>query len=172
MSLVKGNWLVILLTLFIGAGTGVAQNRIQLAQGKRPIQDKVTFVVDLAPDPRYAVAPEGIQILTRFTDRPATGRVYVDDKAVGRFDESMSFTSNTIGAKYGRHTITVAFATPALMLDFYVTVRGPGVAREILDDQEPVVAAPPNLEKRLDELERKIRDLEAEVATLKKKRNH
>ena len=171
MKLIQRSLLVVLMTLFVGVGTCVAQRRIQLAQGRRTIQDKVTFVVEVSPDARYNTKPEGVTIFTRFI-RPATGRVYVDGKAIGRFDESMSFNSNPIDAPYGRHTITVVFASPALMMDFFVDLRGPGLMREILDDQEPEVSLTPDLAKRIGDLERKVRDLETEIASLKKKRNH
>jgi len=172
MNLIQRSSLVVLMTVFVGVGTCVAQGRLQLAQGRRAIQDKVTFVFELAPDSRYNNKPDGVTIFTRFTERPATGRVYVDGKAIGRFDESMSFNSNIIDAPYGRHTITVAFASPALMMDFYVNLRGPGVMREILDEQESLAPLPPDLSKRVTDLERKVRDLETEIASLKKKRNH
>src|SRR5437762_3216339 len=164
------------LTIVVGAsGVAVSQSRIQLAQGRRAIQDKVSFVVDVVRDkrndPRNAVAPDDMMLNMRFADRPATGRVYIDGKAIGRFDESGSFNSNLLDVTYGRHTITVAFANPSLMLDFYVTIRG-GMAREILDDHEPVVNASPSLETRIVELERKVHDLENEIAGLKKKRHH
>ena len=160
--------------LIASSVTALSQGRIQLAQGKRAIQDKVSFVVDVTPDKRSrptATAPDDMQIYTRFAEKAATGRVYVDGKAVGRFDESMSFNSNLLDVTFGRHTITIAFASPAVMLDFYVTVRG-GFLREILDDNEPVVATPPNLENRVVELEQRVRDLETEIAGLKKKRQH
>ena len=174
MNLVRRSWLVILLTLFVG-GTGVAQSRVQLAQGRRAIQDKVSFVIDVAHDksgnPRYADAPEDMRIMVRFSDRPATGRVYVDGKAVGRFDESQMFNSNSIDVTYGRHTITLAVTAPATLYDLYVDLRG-GIAHEILSDEEPAVTLAPDLSKRVAELERKVHDLEAEIAGLKKKRNH
>lgn len=78
---------------------------------------------------------------------------------------------NMLDTTYGRHTITVTFAAPAILMDAYVDVRG-GVAREILDEQEPAVALAPDLSKRVTELERKISALEAEIGNLKKKRNH
>jgi len=168
-------FLLALVVLIAVSATAVGQSRIQLAQGRRAIQDKVSFVVEIlhekTENPRYAAAPEDMQIFTRFAEKPATGRIYIDGKAIGRFDESMSFNSNLLDITYGRHTITVSFANPAVMMDFYVTVRG-GAAREILDDHEAVVADSPNLEKRIVELERKVNDLENEIAGLKKKRHH
>jgi len=163
------------MTLFVGGGAGIAQTRIQLAQGRRAIQEKVTFVIDVQSDksqnPRYAEAPEDVQIYSGFADRPASGRVYLDGKAIGRFDESMAFNGNSIPISYGRHTITLALTNPAILAQFYVTVRG-GVLREILDDQEPEVALTPDLSKRVTELERKVNNLESELTSLKKKRNH
>ncbi|HEY0346578.1 MAG TPA: hypothetical protein VGC60_00365 [Pyrinomonadaceae bacterium] len=174
MNLVRRSWLVILLTLFVG-GTGVAQSRIQLAQGRRAIQDKVSFVIDVGHDksgnPRYADAPEDMRIMVRFADRPASGRVYLDGKAVGRFDETQLFTSNSIDVSYGRHTITLDVTAPATLSDVTVDFRG-GIAHEILSDEEPAVTLAPDLSKRVAELERKVHDLEAEIAGLNKKRNH
>jgi len=173
MNLVRRSWLVILLTLFVG-GTGVAQSRVQLAQGRRAIQDKVSFIIDVAHDksgnPRYADAPEDMRVWMRL-DRPVSGRVYVDGKAVGRFDEAQQFTSNSIDVTYGRHTITLVVAAPATLYDLNVDLRG-GIAHEILSDEEPAVTLAPDLSKRVAELERKVHDLEAEIAGLKKKRNH
>ena len=175
MNLVRRSWLVVLLTLFVGAGTGLAQSRVQLAQGRRAIQDKVSFVIDVAHDksgnPRYVEAPDDMRIMVRFSDRPTTGRVYLDGKAVGRFDESQMFNSNSIDVTYGRHTITLAVTAPATLFDMFVDVRG-GVAHELLDDEEPTVMLAPDLSKRVAELERKVHDLETEMAGLKKKRNH
>jgi hypothetical protein len=175
MSQIRLKFLLVLAILVAASTTAVSQSRIQLAQGRRAIQDKASFVVDIVRekrnDPRNADAPEDLQIFTRFSDKPATGRVYIDGKAVGRFDESGSFNSNWLETAYGRHTITIVFASPAIMMDFYVTVRG-GIPREILDDHEPVGAEPPGLEKRVVELEQKVHDLESQLADLKKKRNH
>jgi len=177
MNLVRRSWLVVLMTLFVGVGTGFAQSHVQLAQGRRPIEDKVSFVVDIGRakqavnDPRLADGPFDVRINMRFTNHAATGRVYVDGKAIGRFDESMSFYSNPLEMPYGRHTITLAVTAPATLLDLNVLVSG-GVAREILDDVEPSVTLAPDISKRVAELERKVQDLEAEIAGLKKKRNH
>jgi len=161
--------------LIAASSATVAQSRIQLAQGRRLIQDKVSFVIEVSPDrrndPRYTTAPEDLQIQTRFMDKPVTGKAYIDGKAVGRFDEAMSFNSNLLDITYGRHTITLALAAPSFMMDFFVTVRG-GVVREILDDKEPPAVLPPALEKRVGELEQKVQELENEIASLKKKRQH
>jgi hypothetical protein len=117
---------------------------------------------------RYAAAPEDIRIFTRFTDHPATGMIYLDGKALGRFDEAMSFNSNPRDITYGRHTITMVVASPALVFDFTVDVRG-GVAREILDSEEsPAIPKATVLEQRVIELEHKVHGLEAEIANLKK----
>lgn len=175
MSQLKFKFLMVLAILVAAASTGVAQSRIQLAQGRRAIQDKVSFVVEVVRDkrndPRNVDAPDDMMINMRFIDRAATGRVYIDGKAIGRFDESMSFNSNLVETAYGRHTITIVFASPAIIMDFYLTVRG-GIPHEILDDHEPVGVEPPGLEKRITELEQKVHDLETEIAGLKKKRNH
>ena len=112
MNLVRRSWLVVLMTLFVGVGTGAAQGRIQLVQGKRAIQDKVTFVVEVGRDrannPRYANAPEHLQIFARW-QQAATGKVFMDGKAIARFDESILFNSNPFDITYGRHTLTLQF---------------------------------------------------------------
>jgi len=177
MNLVKRSWLVVLFTLFVGSGTGLAQNRIQLVQGRRPIQDKVSFVIDIFPDkningnPRFAAGPEYIRVFMNFAEHPRSGKLYLDGKAVGRFDETMGFASNPVDITYGRHTLTVVLMSPGLLQGLLVDVPG-AAAREILDDQEPDITLAPNLSQRVSELERKVNDLEAELANLKKKRNH
>jgi hypothetical protein len=175
MNPIKRNLLFVLITLLVGAGTGVAQGRIQLAQGRRTIQEKVTFVIDVSRDktgnPRYAESPEEMRVWMRFADRPVSGKVYLDGKAVGRFDESMSFNSNPLYVSYGRHTITLAVSSAATLYDLYVDLRG-GVAREILDEEEAAVVLSPDLSKRVADLEHKVSELQAEIVTLKKKRNH
>jgi hypothetical protein len=176
MNLTKRSCLIVLTTLFVGAGTSLAQSRIQLAQGKRVIQDKVKFVIDIDHDktgnPRYAEAPEDMRVWMRFSEHAVSGKVYVDGKAIGRFDETMTFNSNPINVSYGRHTITLAVSGPATLYDLYVDLRG-GLAHEILDEPEMVAPPPvPDLSKRVADLEHKVHDLEAEIASLKKKRNH
>lgn len=176
MNLAQRSCLIVLITLFVGAGCCLAQSRIQLAQGKRMIQDKVSFVIDVGHDktgnPRYAEAPEDMRVWMRFADHPVSGKVYVDGKAIGRFDQAMQYNSNPIDVSYGRHTITLAVEGSAALYDLYVDLRG-GLAHEILD--EPVLVAPPpspDLSKRVADLEHKVHDLETEIATLKQKRNH
>ena len=172
MNRSKHSWFFALAILILGAATSVAQSRVQLVQGRRAVKDKVTFVVEVAHEknqnPRYATAPEDMQIFTRFADHPATGMVYVDGKALGRFDESISFNSNLVDVTYGQHAMTLVFASPAIVTDFYVTIRG-GIAHEILEGESAVSFPPTGLDQRLVELERKVQELEAEMATLKKK---
>ena len=166
-------WSFALAILLFGFGTSIAQSRIQLVQGRRAVDDRVTFVVEVgrtkSQDPRYEAAPEFMQIFSRFADRPATGTVYMDGKLLGRFDESGSFNSNPIEVTYGRHTMTIMFAKPAVVTLFMVDLRG-GVLREILEGDLPVSPSPIRLEQRLVELEHQVQRLESEVAALKKQR--
>lgn len=82
MNLTKRTCLMALLTLFVGAGTSLAQSRIQLAQGKRVIQEKVSFVIDVAHEksgnPRYAEAPEDMRVWMRFAEHVVTGKVLAE----------------------------------------------------------------------------------------------
>ena len=173
MKLAKFGWLLALAILVVGSTSSVAQSRIQLVQGRRVVKDKITFIVEVSREkvenPRYSTAPEFIQILTRFSDRPATGMVYIDGKALGRFDESMQFFSNLFDITYGRHMITLAVTSPAIVMDFTVDVRG-GRAREVIESEEAVTTKPLLLEQRVLGLERRVHELEAEIATLKKSR--
>jgi hypothetical protein len=174
MNLVRRSFLVVLFTLFVGSGTSFGQGRIQLVQGRRAIKDNLTFTVDVLRDknesPRYATAPEDIQVYLAISDRPASGFVYLDGKALGRFDETVQFNSNLADITYGKHTITVKVSSPALLGQLVVTVRGARV-QEVMDS-EAEVSVPVTMEKRVAELEKKVQDLESEVASLKKKRNH
>ena len=173
MKLLKRSWLIALAILIIGPTTSFAQSRINLVQGRRAINDKVTFVVEVAHQknekPPYANASDDMIIYTRFA-RPATGMVYVDGKALGRFDESMGFNSNQVDAAYGRHTMTLLFTSPAVVTDFTVMLSR-GAAHEILEGEGAFVTTDPtSLEQRVVELERRVHELEAEITSLKKKR--
>ena len=79
-------WLGTFAILVIASTTSFA-DRIQLVQGRRLVKDKLSFTVEVLHDknesPRYANAPEDIQIYLAFADRPATGFVYLDGKVVG-----------------------------------------------------------------------------------------
>jgi hypothetical protein len=160
------------LVLVLGI-SAVAQSRIQLVQGRRLVKDKLSFVVDVGKEkpenPRYANAPEDIQIFAAFANQPATGLVYVDAKAIGRFDDSMGFNSNPVDITYGRHTITFEVSNGATLGQLYVTVRG-GRLTEILDAQETNVASGSGVNDRIAELERRVQQLENEIAALKKKK--
>ena len=171
MKLSKRSWLLVLAILILGSTSAVAQSRIQLVQGRRAVKDKISFIVEVSPEKGRTPnqSPYDIQIFTRFADRGAVGMVYLDGKALGRFDESQQFNSNPADITYGRHTMTLVVASPTVVTDFYVTVRG-GVPHEVLDTEEAVLPRTPGLEQRIVELERRVHELEAELATLKKKR--
>src|SRR6185436_13106459 len=98
MGLSKRSWLLALAILIVGSTSAFGQGRIQFVQGRRAVKDKITFIVEVSPYrgnyPQYAMKPEDIFLSTRFDDRPASGMVYVDGKAIGRFDEAMGFDSN------------------------------------------------------------------------------
>src|SRR2546428_301668 len=127
-------WLGTFAILVIASTTAFA-DRIQLVQGRRPVKDKVSFTVEVLRErngsPRYEGAPEDLQIFAGFADHPTSGLVYIDGKAIGRFDEAQQFNSNPAEISYGRHTITLTISNPANLNAFYVTVRG-GVVREIM----------------------------------------
>lgn len=148
-----------------------AQSRINLVNGRRAVSDQVTFVVEvgsLKRNPPYATAPEHMQLYVTFGDRPATGVVYLDGKAMTRFDESMQFLTNPVDISYGRHNITLKFAGPGVVTTFMVMIQG-GVAREILEGDSTAPTHSTGFEHRIAELERKVNDLEAQIVTLKKK---
>ena len=173
MGLSTRGWLLALAIVIGGSTLAVAQSRIQLVQGRRAVKDKITFIVEISPHksgyPQYAIKPEDIHVFTRFADRPASGMVYIDGKAIGRFDEAMGFNSNPVDITYGRHTMTLVVASPAVVFDFSVLIRG-GVVHEVLDSEELVMPQSSVLEQRILGLERKVHELEAEIATLKKNR--
>ncbi|MGH9906887.1 MAG: hypothetical protein ACRD8U_15050 [Pyrinomonadaceae bacterium] len=93
-------WLLASAIVIFGSVTCAAQGRIDLVNGRRVVPDKVTFVVEVGrlkdEHPRFATAPENMQLYVTFGDRPATGIVYLDGKALTRFDESMGFNSNPV----------------------------------------------------------------------------
>jgi hypothetical protein len=157
--------------MLLALSTSAFADRIQVVQGRRAVKDKVTFTIDVlrfkGQYPQYQIAPENIQIHVTF-DQPTTGMIYVDGKALGRFDESRVFDSNYAEISYGRHTVTLGTTGPAVVSSFYITVNG-GIVREFLTD-EAVVPTPVSLEPRIAELERKVQDLEAEITKLKKQK--
>ena len=164
------NGLLVLAILIGGSITTLGQNRIQLVQGRRAIKDKVSFIVEAAPQKNQNdLTASSMYLYSRFADHGVSGMVYVDGVAVTRFDESFGFNSNPVDIAYGRHTITFVFASPTVITDVTVTVAS-GTVREILDVEAPVVSVPTGMEHRIVELERKLHELEAEIATLKGKR--
>jgi hypothetical protein len=173
MKLIKS--CIFALMILIGASSAAFADRIRLVQGRRAVADKISFTVEVAReknrDPKYPPAPYDIQIYAVFADHSTSGFVYVDGKAIGRFDDARQFNSNPADTTYGRHVITLVVSNPSVLGDFYVTVRD-GVVREVLEGDEAVGFVPNALEKRVVDLERKVQDLEVEIATLKKKRAH
>ena len=167
------HWLLLLTILLGGSSiTTVAQGRIQLVQGRRAIKDKVSFVVDVSRQKNdNPLAESGYMQLRMVFTAPASGMFYVDGKPLTRFDEAMGFNANQVDVSYGRHTLTVVVANPAVTTEFGVTVSR-GVPREILEEEALVVTAPNSLEQRVVDLERKVHELEAELAGFKKKRAH
>ena len=171
MKLIKS--CIFALMIVIGASSAAFADRIQLVQGRRAVTDKISFTIEVAHeknrDPKYPPAPYDIQIYAVFADHSASGLVYIDGKAIGRFDDTRQFNSNPADTTYGRHVITLVVSNPTVLGDFYVTVRD-GVVREVLEGDEVAVPIGTGLENRVVELERKVQDLEAEIATLKRKR--
>ena len=170
MRISTSTWILCLMIL-IGTSTSTfGYDRIQLVQGRRGVKDKITFTIDVlrerTQNPRYENAPEFIQIYVTF-DQTSTGMVYLDGKPIGRFDDSRSFNSNIADITYGRHTVTLGTTGPAVVSQFLVTVQG-GVVREFLSDE--AIVPPTGLEPRIADLERKVHELEAEIATLKKQK--
>ena len=73
MNLVKRSSMVVGMTVCIAAGTCVGQSRIQLVQGRRVIQDRVSFVIEgdreKTQNPRYAEKSEDMRVSMRFAER-------------------------------------------------------------------------------------------------------
>lgn len=171
MKVSKSSWILSFIIL-IGASSSVfGDQRIQLVQGRREVKDKVTFTIDVLraknQNPQYENAPAFIQMYVTF-DQATTGMVYVDGKPIGRFDESRVFNSNQADITYGRHTVAMVITRPSVVSQFFVTVPGADL-REFLS-VEAVLPAPVGLEPRVVVLERKVQELEAELAGMKKQK--
>lgn len=169
----RSSWLIVLAVVLGGSVTTFAQGRVQLVHGKRAVKDNVSFIVEVAhrknEDTTSATAPAYMYLYVTF-DHPASGLVYADGKAVVRFDEAIGFNADRFETSYGRHTLTLVVQNPTAISQFVVTLDD-GVPREILEGETAVGAAlPSGLEVRVVQLERKLQELEAEIATLKRKR--
>jgi flagellar motor switch protein FliM len=81
----------------------------------------------------------------------------------------MGFNSNPVDITYGRHTITFEVANGATLGTLYVTVPAARLT-EILDVQDIRVSNGPAVNNRIVELERRVQQLEIEIAALKKKK--
>lgn len=166
-----------LLMLSVTVVAAFADIRIQLVQGRRAVRDQVSFTIEVSHEtnenPRYAKLPEFIEISTGFA-APASGTISIDGRGIGRFDDVIRFNTDRTEITYGEHVVTLDVSAPAVVTSFVVFVRG-GVPREIVgrrptrrEASEPTPAA--NLEDRVAELERRVRQLEAELADLKRAR--
>ncbi len=171
--------MAIMLTLM--ASTAWADIHIKLISGKRTVKDKVSFTIEVDHEknenPRYAKQPELIRFIVNFAE-PASGVVLLDGKGVLRFDGTNQAISDPTEITYGRHEVTLQVSAPAVATLLDVSVRG-GVVREVFGAAPgagaPSGAAPAgsaSLEERINALEQRVKELEAEVAALKKGRRN
>jgi hypothetical protein len=158
----------------------MADIHIDLIKGKRAVKDKISFTIEVSretkEDPRYKEQPEFIEISAAFAG-PASGVIALDGKGVQRFDESTKVGGQRTEITYGRHTVTLQVTEPAVATSLIVFVRG-GVVREIIGESvggagiSATGAASVGVEERLSGLERRVKQLESEVETLKRTRRN
>jgi hypothetical protein len=156
-----------------------ADIHLKLISGKRVVKDKVSFTIEVDheknEDPRYAKMPELIRFIVNFAE-PASGVILLDGKGVLRFDGTNQAISDPTEITYGRHEVTMQVSAPAVVTLLDVSVRG-GVVREVFG---PAAGAPvsadragnTSLEDRVNALEQKVKQLEAEVEALKRGRRN
>ncbi len=163
------------------ASTAWADIHLKLISGKRTVKDKVSFTIEVDheknEDPRYAKKPELIRFIVNFAE-PASGVIILDGKGVLRFDGATQAISDPTEITYGRHVVTMQVSAPAVATLLDVSVRG-GVVREVFGEA-PAAGAPvgaeragnASLEDRVNALEQKVKQLEAEVEALKRGRRN
>jgi hypothetical protein len=152
--------------------------RIELIKGKRPVKDRVSFTIEVSHETneneRYKEKPEFIEISSAFVS-PASGAIALDGTGVQRFDATVAVEGQRTEITYGRHTITLQVNEPAVATSLVVFVRG-AVVREVIGESvvagEARMGTSINLEDRIAELERRVRQLESEVETLKRGRRN
>jgi hypothetical protein len=169
------NSIVTAALLLVMSGGVVTDSRIQLIHGKRSIKDKVSFIVEVAHEAnenaRNAKAPEFAEVSAEFAG-PASGVIVIDGKGIARFDECSNLTSQRTEITYGRHVVTLQVSSPAVATSLMVFVRG-AVLHEIIGDEIKGSGSGASnaisLEDRLSELDRRVKQLEVEVAALKRR---
>jgi hypothetical protein len=161
------------------ASAAWADVHLKLISGKRVVKDKVTFTIEVDreknEDPRYAKMPELIRFIVNFAE-PASGVILLNGKGVLRFDGTNQAISGDTEITYGRHEVTMQVSAPAVITLLDVSVRG-GVIREVFG---PAAGAPAGaeragsagLEDRINALEQRVKQLEAEVESLKRGRRN
>ena len=164
--------------LLLFSTSALADIRIELIKGKRTIKDRVSFTIEVSHEinenPRYKEKPEFIEISASFAS-PANGAIAIDGSGVQRFDEAVTVQGQRTEITYGRHTITLQVSETAVATGLVVFVRG-AVVRELIGDRAGEAASGTrnsvnsSMEERLAELERRVRQLESEVETLKRAR--
>jgi len=176
----------LLLTIVISvfASTSAqADINLDLIKGKRTVKDKVSFTIEIDhetnEDPRYKQKPEFIEIHATFAS-PASGIIALDGRGIQRFDNATDVPGERTEITYGRHTVTLQVSESAVATRLVVSIRG-GVVRELIDGAGPSAsestpaagaARGSNPEERMVDLERRVRQLEAEVEALKKGRRN
>jgi hypothetical protein len=121
--------------------------------------------------------PEFIRFIVNFAE-PASGVIILDGKGVLRFDGTNQAISGDTEITYGRHVVTLQVPAPAVVTLLDVSVRG-GVIREVFGDA-PVAGAPAGIkregsasfEERINALEQRVKQLEAEIESLKRGRRN
>jgi len=167
---------VVVLIMF---NTAWADIYLKLISGRREVKDKISFTIEVDHEknenPRNAKQPELIRFLVDSFE-PASGVVILDGKGVMRFDGAKHTLSGDLEITYGRHVVTLQVSSPAVITLFEVSVRG-AVVREVFGDA-PAAGAPSgasaggSAEDRITALEQKVKQLEAEIESLKRGRRN
>lgn len=178
-------WALAIVMMLLAVSSASADIAIELVKGKRAVKDKVSFTIEVDHEkdenPRYAKMPEFLWVEHVAFAAPASGILLLDGKGIDRFDETYQFSGNRTEITYGRHVITLQVSAPAIVTQLRVVVRG-GVVREIIGEESHSPAtgaesrtetsASRNTEERVADLERRVKQLEAEVEALKKGRRN
>ena len=167
--------------LLLASTSALADIELLLIKGKRTINNRVSFTIEVGheknQDPSSAKPPSFIRISATFAS-PASGVIALDGKGIDRFDESLSIRGSETDITFGRHVVTLQVSAPAVATSLIVAVRG-GVPREIIGEESgaervPVSVGRPasagSVEDRINALEQRVKQLEAEIEALKRER--